>query len=221
MRGRRWRVLETLVHTIEERSVHGALASILLLDDDGLHFRHGAAPSLPDSYNQAWTDSPIGTAAGACATPGHRPRAVIVTDIATDPLWRGIAGWRYGMACAPAGRRRFWPRTTGFSEPTPSTIASHGRRTRQDLQVIEVLSRTAAIAIEAKRAERQERLLVEELSHRVKNTLATAQSLATQTLRKSASPERFAAAFSGGWLRSPRRTRCSRTTAGSGRGCTS
>ena len=58
-------------------------------------------------------------------------------------------------------------------------------------------ARTAAIAIEAKRAERQERLLVEELSNRVKNTIATAQSLATQTLRGSASPERFAAAFSG------------------------
>ena len=46
-------VLDALVHTVEERSVHGALASILLLDDDGLHFRHGAAPSLPDSYNRA------------------------------------------------------------------------------------------------------------------------------------------------------------------------
>jgi PAS domain S-box-containing protein len=46
-------VLETLVQTIEERSMHGALASVLLLDHDGLHLRHGAAPSLPESYRQA------------------------------------------------------------------------------------------------------------------------------------------------------------------------
>ena len=48
-----------------------------------------------------------------------------------------------------------------------------------------------------KRAERQQQLLIEELNHRVKNTLATAQSLTTQTLRSSASPEHFAAAFRG------------------------
>ena len=190
-------VLETLVHTIENRSVHGALASILLLDDDGLHFRHGAAASLPDSYNRAVDGLPVGTAAGACATPGQRPRAVTVTDIATDSLWqehRRLAR-RHGLrACWSAPILAKDDRVLG-------AYAIYHRQPRApdtaDLQVIEVLSRTAAIAIEAKRAERQERLLVEELSHRVKNTLATAQSLATQTLRKSASPERFAAAFSG------------------------
>ena len=190
-------VLDALVHTVEERSVHGALASILLLDDDGLHFRHGAAPSLPDSYNRAIDGLPVGIAAGACATPGQRRRAVIATDIATDALWqkhRGLAR-RHGLrACWSAPILAKDDRILG-------AYAIYHRQPRApdaaDLQVIEVLSRTAAIAIEAKRAERQERLLVEELSHRVKNTLATAQSLATQTLRKSASPERFAAAFSG------------------------
>ena len=54
-------VLETLVRTIEERSVHGALASVLLLDDDGLHLRQGAAPNLPEAtarQSMAWPSVP-------------------------------------------------------------------------------------------------------------------------------------------------------------------
>jgi PAS domain S-box-containing protein len=213
-------VLETLVHTVEERSVHGALASILLLDDDGLHFRDGAAPSLPDSYNRAIDGLAVGIAAGACATPGQRRRAVIATDIATDPLWqkhRGLAR-RHGLrACWSAPILAKDDRVLG-------AYAIYHRQPRApdaaDLQMFEVLSRTAAIAIEAKRAERQERLLVEELSHRVKNTLATAQSLATQTMRKSASPERFAAAFSGRLAALAKAHSCWRTMAGPERAST-
>ncbi len=50
---------------------------------------------------------------------------------------------------------------------------------------------------ERRRAEERQRLLIEELNHRVRNTLAVAQSLATQTLHHSASPEQFAGAFQG------------------------
>lgn len=46
-----------------------------------------------------------------------------------------------------------------------------------------------------KRAEERQRLLVNELNHRVKNSLATVQSIAAQTLRSIASPEFFREAF--------------------------
>ena len=42
---------------------------------------------------------------------------------------------------------------------------------------------------DTKQAEEHQRLLINELNHRVKNTLATVQSIATQTLRNSRSPE--------------------------------
>jgi two-component sensor histidine kinase len=45
------------------------------------------------------------------------------------------------------------------------------------------------------RAQERQRLLVDELNHRVKNTLATVQAIAQQTLRGSTTPERFAEAF--------------------------
>ncbi|UAL09768.1 sensor histidine kinase [Caulobacter segnis] len=48
---------------------------------------------------------------------------------------------------------------------------------------------------ERKRAEERQKLLVNELNHRVKNSLATVQSIAAQTLRSNASPEFFREAF--------------------------
>ncbi len=48
-----------------------------------------------------------------------------------------------------------------------------------------------------KQAERTQQLLMGELNHRVKNTLATVQAIAQQTLRFSSDPARFAASFNG------------------------
>jgi PAS domain S-box-containing protein len=44
-------------------------------------------------------------------------------------------------------------------------------------------------------AERRQKLLVDELNHRVKNTLATVQAIASQTLRTAADPDAFREAF--------------------------
>ncbi|MBT0668549.1 response regulator [Novosphingobium profundi] len=50
---------------------------------------------------------------------------------------------------------------------------------------------------ERRRAERTQRLLIGELNHRVKNTLATVQAIASQGFRHARSPEEFQEAFSG------------------------
>jgi two-component sensor histidine kinase len=48
---------------------------------------------------------------------------------------------------------------------------------------------------EEREAESQQRLLIDELNHRVKNTLAVVQSLAWQTLRNAAVPQEVRTAF--------------------------
>ena len=50
---------------------------------------------------------------------------------------------------------------------------------------------------ERKASERRQKLLIDELNHRVKNTLATVQSLATQTARAAPTPEAFRERFEG------------------------
>jgi PAS domain S-box-containing protein len=61
-----------------------------------------------------------------------------------------------------------------------------------------VARRLAGVSLditESKRADERQKLLVNELNHRVKNSLATVQSIAAQTLRSSTSPEFFREAF--------------------------
>lgn len=50
---------------------------------------------------------------------------------------------------------------------------------------------------ERKEAERNQQLLIAELNHRVRNTLATVQAIASQTLRRARSPAEFVPSFSG------------------------
>jgi len=50
---------------------------------------------------------------------------------------------------------------------------------------------------ERKAAEQRQKLLIDELNHRVKNTLATVQSLATQTARGAPTPQAFRERFEG------------------------
>ena len=49
--------------------------------------RHGAAPNLPKAYNDAIDGLVIGNSVGSCGTAAYRAEQVIVSDIATDPLW--------------------------------------------------------------------------------------------------------------------------------------
>jgi PAS domain S-box-containing protein len=54
-----------------------------------------------------------------------------------------------------------------------------------------------AVVIERKQAQEAQRLLIDELNHRVKNTLATVQAMAEQTLRRSKDPAHFVESFKG------------------------
>ena len=56
-------------------------------------------------------------------------------------------------------------------------------------------SKIARDITDRKRAEQQKNLLLAEMKHRIKNTLATVQALATQTMRSASAEER--AAFMG------------------------
>ena len=58
-------------------------------------------------------------------------------------------------------------------------------------------SKVARDITERKRGEELQRLLIDELNHRVKNTLATIQAIASQSLRRAKSPSDFVSSFSG------------------------
>lgn len=85
-------------------------------------------------------------------------------------------------------------------------VAKDGRRIDVSLTVSPIhdeagrvigASKVARDISERKRADALQQLLVGELNHRVKNTLATVQAMATQTIRRAASPAEFVSSFSG------------------------
>lgn len=145
-------VLESLM-VLMESQLEGIMASILLLEDDGLHLRHGAAPSLPRAYTQAVDGLPIGPQAGSCGTAIHRREQVIVSDIRQDPLWDD-----YRELAATHGLRSCWstPVITHQGKLL-GTLAVYAQAVRtptlMEGQVIDMATRLAGIAIERRDTE--------------------------------------------------------------------
>jgi len=73
--------LGELIKIVESTSRTGVLGSILLLDPDGKHLRHGAAPSLPKAYCNAIDGAEIGPNVGSCGTAAYLGQPVFVSDI--------------------------------------------------------------------------------------------------------------------------------------------
>ncbi|HET7407925.1 MAG TPA: SpoIIE family protein phosphatase [Mycobacteriales bacterium] len=145
--------LESLIRAVEAVSVDGMLGSVLLLDRDGVHLRHGAAPSLPDAYNDAIDGLAIGPATGSCGTAAYRREQVIVQDVLTDPLWAdfrdvaALAGVRACWSTPILGRDGTVLGTFAMYYPQPRVPSA------ADLALIDVLVRTVAIALERNRSD--------------------------------------------------------------------
>ncbi len=97
-----WRqILENICLLYEER-FPGSKCSILTLSEAGDRLLQGAAPSLPDEYNQIIHNLSIGPKVGSCGTAAYYRRQIIVSDVTTDPLWADYKylGEKYGFrAC--------------------------------------------------------------------------------------------------------------------------
>jgi PAS domain S-box-containing protein len=139
-------VLNELVQLIEFQS-EGLLCSVLLLDGEG-RLHHGAAPSLPESYNKAADGILVGPTAGSCGTAAYRRESVVVTDILEDPLWNDYRELAIGH-----GLRACW--STPFLSRRGSvlgTFAMYYRTPRApltaEIRLIDVATRIASIAVE-------------------------------------------------------------------------
>lgn len=78
-------VLEVVCEEVE-RLAPEVCASILQVDEQGL-LHPLASPSLPFSYSSLLDGVVIGPQVGSCGTAAWRKSPVLVTDIASDPLW--------------------------------------------------------------------------------------------------------------------------------------
>jgi diguanylate cyclase (GGDEF)-like protein len=124
-----------------------AICSILTVDEHGM-LHPLAAPSLPLAYSSAIDDLLCGPMAGSCGTAAFRKEAVIVTDIATDPLWDD-----YRHLVEPLGLRACWSTPICDSDGrVVATFAFYYRSSRgpdaMERRIVETCVRLCAIAIE-------------------------------------------------------------------------
>jgi len=157
-------ILENLVRVVEAQFA-GLLCSVLLLDEDGQHVRHAAAPSLPEPYIAAIEGLSIGPNAGSCGTAMYRSEPVIVTDILQDPLWES-----YRAMAEPHGLRACWSTPIlAHSGKVLGSFAMYYREPRSpspsENRALEMATHLAGIAIERKltreRLQRSEAYLAE------------------------------------------------------------
>ena len=144
--------LEELLRVVEDVAPE-LLGSILLLDRDGIHLRHGAAPRLSERFTSAIDGSAIAEHAGSCGAAAYRREAVIVADITTDPLWKD-----YRALAAAEGVRACW--STPIFDAQRNVLGTFalyfrepGRPTNDHLALVDMVTHTAAIAIGRKREE--------------------------------------------------------------------
>ena len=125
-------ILNTLCLIIEEQRA-GTLASVLLLNPDGVHLDCIAGSSLPKEWTQQMESLPIGPCAGSCGTAAYRGAAVIVSDIATDPLWdvpeHRASALKHGLQASWSNPGTSLPREK-YSELSACTIGKREFRTR-------------------------------------------------------------------------------------------
>jgi PAS domain S-box-containing protein len=145
-------ILNALCLAIEEYQV-GTLASVLLLDVDGIHLKSVAGPNLPKSWTQQMEKLPIGPCAGSCGTAAYRKLPVIVSDIATDPLWDVP---EHRASALKHGLQASWSNPVLSSEgKVLGTFCMYYRETRnpnpQDLELIELATHLVRVAIERDR----------------------------------------------------------------------
>jgi PAS domain S-box-containing protein len=144
-------VLTQLVQLIEAQTDE-MFCSVLLLDEDRLHLRHGAAPSLPESYVEAIDGSAIGPNTGSCGTAAYFAKVVVVTDILTDPLWED-----YRELAVRHGLRACWstpilsPRAEVFGTFAMYYRVPRGPRPEEE-RLMQAATHIASIAIENWRA---------------------------------------------------------------------
>ena len=152
----------------------------------------------PDSA-KFWEWVSVGEAS-SCGQAFERGRRIVVEDIEQCDFLAGTEDLDHYRKCG-----------MGAVQSTP-LVSRDGRPDRHDLELdwksahapgegelrlLDVRARQAADLIERTQAEQRRKLLVGELNHRVKNTLAIVQAIARQTFRGSDAPPDLIDSFAG------------------------
>ena len=144
-------ILLSLCDTIDAPSPK-IISTAMLMDPDGKRLWPVAGHRVPNGWIEAITPLTIGADVGSCGTAATLKRRVVVSDIATDPLWVD-----YRELALAHGLRAAWSQPLlSKTQELLGTFAMYYAEPRtpseSDLQLIEGAGNVAVIAIEGERA---------------------------------------------------------------------
>jgi PAS domain S-box-containing protein len=145
-------ILESLCDTIDAQAPN-IISAVMLMDTDGKRLRPIAGPRLPKAWIDAITPLKIGPGIGSCGSAAFLKQRVIVSDIATDPLWVD-----YRDAALGYGLRAAWSQPLlSKNQEVLGTFGMYYSEPRvpseSDLRLIEAAGHIAVIAIEGERSQ--------------------------------------------------------------------
>jgi PAS domain S-box-containing protein len=180
-------ILNALCLIIQEQR-SGTLASVLMMNPDGVHLDSIAGPSLPKDWIQQMEKLPIGPCAGSCGTAAYRASRVIVADIATDPLWDVP---EHRASALKHGLHASWSNPVLSSKgKVLGTFCMYYRERRipnsDDLELLELATHVVRVAIERDRAEEALRA-----SERVVRGQVEALTYSLDVLATAPAPDKF------------------------------
>jgi hypothetical protein len=157
-------VLDALCGGIE-RQFDGTLCAVMFLDPAGARLRQGSAPSLPAGFLEAVDGLAVGPQGACCGTAAYLGKPVIVSDIASDPLWEG-----YRELALAHGLRACWSTPVFAADgATVGTFAMYFREPRSpddaERRALERATHILGIAIGRVRSEEALRHTEDQLRH--------------------------------------------------------
>jgi signal transduction histidine kinase/CheY-like chemotaxis protein len=194
-------LLQSIVALVEQQG-ESMLCSILLLDPDGRHLRHGAALRFPKELSLLIDGLLIGLTAGSCGAAAFRREGVVVTDIGTHPNWSAYrAPFLAHGICACWSSPIFSP-----GGDVLGTLAMYFRERRgpslAERECVAVATHLSAIALARAQAEREHQRLLYALGERVKELTLLHRSARLLQARERPPREllaEFVQLLPGGW----------------------
>ncbi len=142
----------TSIALLIEAHTPGALCSVFLLDEDGVHLRYAAAPTLSDDYRIATDGVSIGPHVGSCGAAAYLGQPVFVSDVLSHPHFASFKD-----LIERTGMRASWSSPIiSHNGKVLGTFGMFYREVREpgpaEIQLIDDASRIAGIAIERDRS---------------------------------------------------------------------
>jgi len=146
-------VLEALTLDLEQVAERSLFAMVMMTDRDGKHLFAAAGRRCPPAWRRVIDGIEIGFEGASCGAAAARQERVVVRDVMTSPYWS-----RHRTEAIRLGLRACWS--------TP-ILSSHGKvlgtfavyapdpsaPTDSEIRFVEIVTRTAAIAVERDHSE--------------------------------------------------------------------